>query len=313
MAPAKLAVVFLATLAILSLLPAQGSSGSLVVRNPVLTHHNGPLLKGNLSLAILWYGNFGRSHKSVIRKFIRSLNNDGTGLQPRVSTWWRMVESYQGAVLAGRRRASPPPIRVRVAKQTSDKTYSSGNILTQDIIPGLVKQATGGSRSLIAAIFTAKDVSVQGLCTGKCSLHGVVTTGQSQQLYMVVGNPVLECPYDCAWPFHKPKKGAVKSKVLKPPSGKVGADAMVVSLASALAGMVTNPYNTGFFQGHGRNQIEAVTACSKVFGTGAHPGYTGKVAIDGATGRAFNAHGWRAKFLLPGLWNPKTSSCWTLM
>ncbi|KAG6588346.1 Protein EXORDIUM-like 2, partial [Cucurbita argyrosperma subsp. sororia] len=90
---------------------------------------------------------------------------------------------------------------------------------------------------------------------------------------------------------------------------------MVISLASGLASVVTNPFSTGFFQlGQKASVIEASTACPGMFGSGASPGNTGKVLVDPLNGGAYNVVGLRGKkFLLPALWNPKTASCWTVM
>ena len=137
--------------------------------------------------------------------------------------------------------------------------------------------------------------------------------GPSNQLYMIVGNPETECPGSCAWPFHRPDYGP-QGVTLQPPNGNVGADSMVISFASALAGLVTNPYNDGFYDGPESDPKEASTICHGIFGSGAFPGYTGKVRVNPSNGGCFNAHGLKGKkFLLPALWDPKTSSCWTTM
>ena len=146
---------------------------------PVITHHGGPLLTGTLNLALIWYGNCGRVQKSTIRNFIKSLNNEGgrTNLQPQVSSWWQVVESYQSAVprAAHHGRHRNPKIIVNVAKQVADRSYKYGKILTTvDFIPKLVHDYTSEDPHLIPIIVTARDVTVQGLCNGKCADHGVV-------------------------------------------------------------------------------------------------------------------------------------------
>ncbi len=132
----------------------------------------------------------------------------------------------------------------------------------------------------------------------------------------MVGNPESECPGACAWPFHKSNHGP-QGVTLQPPNGNIGADSMVVHFASGLAGAVTNPFKTGFFQLGTKNDhelVEAATACPNIFGSGALPGYTGKVRVDPANGGAFNTHGYKGmQFLVPAIWNPRTSSCWTPM
>ncbi|XP_022719915.1 protein EXORDIUM-like 2 [Durio zibethinus] len=280
----------------------------------VMTHHGGPLLTGSLNVALIWYGNCGRVQKSTIRNFVKSLNNEGdrTNLQPQVSSWWQVVESYQSAVpgspLAGR---PSPKIIVKVVKQVTDLTYKYGKILTTlDYIPKLVQDATNGDPNLFPIIVTARDVTVQGLCTGKCADHGVV---DSNKPYIVVGNPETECPGACGWPFHQADNGP-KGMVLQPPNLNMAADSMVIALATALADTVTNPLSTGFYNGIQLNPIGPGLACRGIFGSGSFPGNPGKVHIDPTTGGAFNAHGNKGrKFLLPAIWNPKTSSCWTPM
>lgn len=140
-----------------------GSSASL-------TFHGGPLLTGNLNLSLVWYGRFGRVQKNVIRTFIKSLNyNAGAYLQPQVSSWWKVVEGYQEA--AGKMGS---PINVRVVKQVVDTNYSVGKVLNNDFLNKLfLQKVTGGDSNTIPVIFTARDVSVPGLCMGKCSDHGV--------------------------------------------------------------------------------------------------------------------------------------------
>lgn len=268
----------------------------------VLENHGGAVLRGNLDLSIVFYGRFGRVQKNTLRAFIKSLNlNAGPGGPPQVSNWWRMVGSYQpgGGV-----------ITVKVVKQYVDPNYALGKVMTKDFIKVLVQNAVAGLPKAIPVIFAARDVTVEGLCMGKCADHGLI----EQTPYVIVGNPETECPGACAWPFYKSDYGPAGT-ILKPPSGNVAADAMVVSLASGLASVVTNPFNTGFFDlGQKSHMIEAVTACPGMFGTGAAPGYTGKLTVDPRSGGAYNAVGFKGKkFLLPAIWNPSTKSCWTVM
>ncbi|KAL0552947.1 hypothetical protein IC582_006824 [Cucumis melo] len=267
-----------------------------------LDNHGGQMLKGKLDLSVVFYGQFGRIQKNTLRAFLKSLNQKGpAGSGSQVSSWWRMVSSYvPGAA----------EIKVKVVKQYVDPNYSLGKVMTRDFIKILVKNAVVGLPGAIPVIVGARDVTVEGLCMGKCAEHGVI----DKIPYVIIGNPETECPGACAWPFHRADYGPAGA-ILKPPSGDVGADAMVVALASGLASVVTNPYLTGLYQlGEKANMIEASTACPGMFGTGATPGYPGKVAVDPHTGGAYNAVGFKGKkFLLPALWNPKTSSCWTVM
>ncbi|KAJ7967178.1 protein EXORDIUM-like [Quillaja saponaria] len=266
-----------------------------------LTYHNGPILNGNVNLVLLWYGPFARVQKRSINSFLKSLNfNGGGNLQPQVSSWWQVVESYQSVARKGNGK-----IQVNIAATVNDPNYSIGKILNQDFIRILVQKVA--KPNTVVVILASRQVTVQGTCMGKCSQHGAI----GNQPYIIVQNPEYECPGECAWPFHKSDSGP-QGVVFTPPSGNVGADAMVISLASGLAETVTNPFNTGFFTPGRHDAVEATTACPAMFGTGAFPGNAGKVRIDPKTGGAFNAHGVKGRqFLLPALWNPKTSSCWT--
>uniref|UniRef100_A0A6N2KTU7 N-alpha-acetyltransferase 60 n=1 Tax=Salix viminalis TaxID=40686 RepID=A0A6N2KTU7_SALVM len=275
-----------------------------------ITYHGGPLLTGDLNLTLIWYGQFGRVHKNVIRAFVESLHyNAGANFQPQVSSWWNVIESYQEVAGKG-----GSPINVRVVKQVADLKYSAGKVVTGEFIQNVLQKVnTGGDPSTIPVILTARDVKMQGLCFTKCSQHGMLGGAQP---YIVVGNPESECPGSCAWPFQKPDKGPL-SITLNPPNGNLGADAMVIAFARALAEAVTNPYKTGFYQdksSKANKTVEAASACWGIFGSGAFDGYTGKVRVDPDTGGGFNGHGSRgSKFLIPAVWNPKTNSCWTLL
>ncbi|OWM67996.1 protein EXORDIUM-like 2 [Punica granatum] len=270
--------------------------------------HGGPLLTRSINLSLIWYGPFGRVQKRVIRTFISSLNyNGGANLEPQVSSWWRVVESYQSFARPGP-PGPAPPINVKVVKQEVDINFSVGKVLTVDFLNILAQKAAAGTPAgSLAVIFAGSGVTVQGLCMGKCSIHGL----NGPQPYLVVGNPEIECPGSCAWPFF-PSDYGPKGVILQPPNKNVAADAMVIALASGLAETVTNPFNNGFYSGIPTQPTEISDACPNMFGSGALPGYTGKVRIDPATGGAFNAHGPRGrKYLLPAIWNPRTNSCYT--
>lgn len=107
---------------------------------------------------------------------------------------------------------------------------------------------------------------------------------------------------------------ALQGFTLQPQSGDVGADSMLIQFASGLVNVITDPMQTGFVRGDNGRFIKVSDACKYIFGSKAFSGYTGKIRVDPRTGGAFNAHGKNgAKFLLPALWNPFTSSCWTLI
>ncbi|KAJ6866344.1 hypothetical protein NC652_037796 [Populus alba x Populus x berolinensis] len=89
---------------------------------------------------------------------------------------------------------------------------------------------------------------------------------------------------------------------------------MVINLATLLANTVTNPFNSGYFQGPPTAPLEAVSACTGQFGSGSYPGYPGRVLVDKVTGASFNAYGVNGrKYMLPAMWDPQSSACKTLV
>ncbi|WCJ27781.1 Protein EXORDIUM-like 1 [Euphorbia peplus] len=303
MAPCLSSLLPLLSFSLLLLSPSSLAATSSTTAD--LTNHGGPLLNGNLNLTFIWYGDFGRSTKNVMRVLVKSLSSNGVfSLQPHVTEWWKVVEGFHEAAGKGK-----GPINLQVGQQFTDPKCSAGKNVNADVIKGLVKKYNAGDPKAVPVIFTGRDVKVQGLCTGNCSFHGVL----ENKPYLIVGNPEKECPGQCGWPFMRADTGPIGVQ-MSPPNGNVGTDSMVIAFAQGLVNLVTNPFSSGFFQSNNNNTIEAGTACPRVFGTGALPGYTGKMRIDPDTGGSFNAHGTNGfKFLLPAVWDPKTHSCWTLM
>lgn len=58
---------------------------------------------------------------------------------------------------------------------------------------------------------------------------------------------------------------------------------MVISLATGLAGAVTNLFDDGNFQGTKEVHLEAVSKCTSIFGKGAYPSYPQEVVLDKMT------------------------------
>ena len=164
-------------------------------------------------------------------------------------------------------------------------------------------------------VLTAKDVSVDGFCMSRCGTHGstVPGRGSARGTYVWVGNSETQCPGQCAWPFHQPIYGP-QTPPLVAPNGDVGVDGMIINLATLLANTVTNPFNNGYFQGPATAPLEAVTACTGMFGSGSYPGYPGRLLVDKVSGASYHAHGANGrKYLLPAMWDPQTSACKTLV
>lgn len=286
-----------------------------------LTNHHGQLLTGNHSVNLLWYGRFTPAQRAVVADFLLSLSSpaSSSGPAPSVAQWWATTSRYH-----------PGAARLALGRQVLDPSLSLGRRLTESSLASLAARLAP-HRGSVAVVVTAPDVLVDGFCVSRCGLHASSSAqqptrgrpaqsqarpargGRGRFAYAWVGNAAEQCPGECAWPFHQPPYGP-QAPPLVAPNADVGMDGVVINLATLLAGAVTNPYGGGFFQGPAEAPLEAVTACTGVFGAGAYPGYPGQLLVDAATGASYNAVGVAGRrFLLPAMWDPKTSQCSTLV
>ncbi|KAG6775995.1 hypothetical protein NC652_014076 [Populus alba x Populus x berolinensis] len=284
-------------------------------QDPLLfQYHNGPLLTGEVSINLIWYGNFKPSQRAIVSDFIASVSSRRpTTAQPSVATWWKATEKYYNLVKT--KKTSPPLLSV--GAQILDESYSLGKSLSSKQIVQLASK--GGQKGAINVVLTSSDVAVEGFCSSKCGTHGssssakTINGKRSKFAYIWVGNSETQCPGQCAWPFHQPIYGP-QNPPLVAPNNDVGLDGMVINLASLLAGTATNPFENGYFQGPKEAPLEAASACPGVYGKGAYPGYAGDLLVDSATGASYNAHGVNGrKYVLPALFDPSTSTCSTLI
>ncbi|KAI3751579.1 hypothetical protein L2E82_22669 [Cichorium intybus] len=274
--------------------------------SPIMHNHNGPLLSGNISVNLIWYGNFKPSQKAIINDFITSLSIK-SHIQPSVATWWKTTDKYYSKT----KKAS-----LRLGKQVSDRGCSLGKSLTDKHLRQLA--AKGEPRNAVNIVLTANDVAVAGFCSSRCGTHGHGSSshvkGKNYRFaYIWVGNSVTQCPGQCAWPFHQPMYGPQGAPLIAP-NNDVGVDGMVINLASLLAATATNPFGNGYYQGDAGAPLEAASACPGVYGKGAYPGYAGDLLVESTTGASYNAHGTNGRmYLLPALFDPSTSKCSTLV
>ncbi|KAH0685091.1 hypothetical protein KY290_022367 [Solanum tuberosum] len=281
-------------------------------------YHNGPLLTGKISINLIWYGKFKPNQRAIISDFITSLSSSSTKIspnQPSVATWWKSIDKYFSLL----KSKKSSPLFLSLGNQIFDDSYSLGKSLKDEHIKQLA--AKGDQKNAINIVLTASDVAVDRFCTSRCGTHGSSLTPNNTPpkgkiykfAYIWVGNSEMQCPDQCAWPFHQPIYGP-QGPALVAPNNDVGSDGMVINLASLLAGTVTNPFGNGYYQGLADAPLEAASACPGVYGSGAYPGYAGNLLVDTTTGASYNAHGANGrKFLLPALFNPSTSSCSTLV
>lgn len=276
-------------------------------------YHNGPLLQGQISINLIWYGKFKPSQRAIVSDFIASLTSSRPiKPQPSVATWWKSIEKYYHLA-----KWKNSPLVLKLGSQILDQTYSLGKSLSNKQIMQLASK--GAQKSAINIVLTSSDVAVDGFCSSRCGTHGsaasaVKINGKASKFaYVWVGNSETQCPGQCAWPFHEPIYGP-QNPPLVAPNNDVGLDGMIINLAGLLAGTATNPFGNGFFQGPKEAPLEAASACPGVYGKGAYPGYAGDLLVDATTGASYNANGVNGrKYLLPALFDPKTSTCSTLV
>ncbi|EPS72395.1 hypothetical protein M569_02363, partial [Genlisea aurea] len=279
----------------------------------VFRYHGGALLTGKIAVNLIWYGEFTPRQRGIVSDFILSISETAAaaGKKPNVGEWWSYVERYRELV----RKYRSSSLSLYLGKEISDE-YSIGKSLSQDQIVELAGK--GDHKYAINVVLTAADVTVDGFCLSRCGTHGyenaVVGGRDYKYAYIWVGNSAAQCPGYCAWPFHRPIPGTgPQNPPLVAPNGDVGLDGVVMNLAALLAGTATDPFGNGFYQGSPEAPLEAATACAGVYGKGAYPGYPGELLVDPTTGASYNAEGVGGrKYLLPAIFDPKTSTCSTL-
>lgn len=267
-------------------------------------YHNGPLLAGNFSVNLVWYGKFTPSQRAIVSDFFASIAASSSA--PSVTMWWKGTDKYYHLT-----NTYPSTLSLSLGTQVVDQNCSLGKSLKSEHIVKLASKPPIGNA--INVVLTSADVAVEGFCSSRCGTHGSIgghaKTGARGSPYIWVGNSVAQCPGQCAWPFHQPIYGP-QSPPLVAPKNDVGIDGLVINLAGLLAGTVTNPFGNGFYQGPKEAPLEAASACPGIYGKGAYPGYAGELLLDKTTGASYNAHGVSGrKYLLPALYDPSSSTC----
>lgn len=314
------------------------SFGALSLRVPasplLLSYHRGPLLSGPepIKLCITFYGDFESSERSTLKAFLSSLSPSSSAERrslrsfltlsiedlstPSVSKWWSLTQRYtdsQGGYISQ---------RFEIRNERND-TYSLGKHLRASDMATLARRSVESSSALksnlLVLVFTAADVYVEGFCMHACGGHSWASFdeflsrpsrgGDGMVPFVWVGNPKMQCPGFCAWPFAKPQYGP-PMEPLRAPNG-MGIDGMIMTLAKILASTATNPFGDAYFQGDDATfGLEAGGVCLGQFGTGAYPGFPGRLLQDAHTDASYNMEGIDGrKFLVPWIWNPVTQAC----
>jgi hypothetical protein len=293
--------------------PSHGvNTSSLAPTSNAIQYHGGPLLTTpkTINIYLIWYGASSRKDRASITDFFASLSRSNGVVphqEPTAATWWKSLQTYVD------KAGNSVPGIIRLVKQIGD-IYSLGKNIKRAQIANYVKNKIE-TRVLpldsngIYLVLTARDVTAERFCMGSCGFHSsVAVSTKSRVVYAHVGDPSVQCPGLCAWPFSLPAYGP-PGPALVAPNG-VGADGVVINIATVLAGAATNPFNTGYFQGDPLAPLEAVTACPGIFGEGAYPGYPGNLMVDKISKASYNVYGANGrKFLLPAIWDLKSLKC----
>ncbi|EFJ38260.1 hypothetical protein SELMODRAFT_75490 [Selaginella moellendorffii] len=293
---------------------------ALVPETPlVLDYHGGPLLagKGSLDIYLVWYGSFTPAQKSIVRDFFASFDAKAANVAPTlpsVSKWWEVTARYKDG------NGTHVFEAIKVVKEIQDD-YSMGKKLDRNGTQELILRNVFSGRfpmdtDSFYLVLTAKDVAEHGFCQQSCGYHRhtnetLEPAKDPTMPYGWVGDSTVQCSGRCAWPFAHPRDffGPDKEPLL-PPNGDVGMDGLLINVATVLIGAATNPYGTGYYQGHHHAHLGAATACAGIYGKGAFPGHPGELLVDSKSGASYNAYGINGrKFLLPAVWDPDTKKC----
>lgn len=285
----------------------------------VLSYHKGPLLTGTspLNLYFLWYGAFSPAQQQILFDFASSFSPSPSIPSPSVSSWWATASSYtdlshshvsSSISLAAHASVQAPPPSPAAASFSLLRRVDIASVLLHSLQQGQLPLDEGG----VYFVFTAADIAVEGMCTSSCGFHEHLQLGTPGRkiVYAWVGNSAKQCPGECAWPFALPEYGPKGAVPLVPPNGDVGLEGMVMNMATLLAGAATNPFGNGYFQGPSTAPLEAVSACTGIFGPNAYPGFPGSLLTNPLSGASLNTHGANGRsFLLPSIWNPSSQTC----
>jgi hypothetical protein len=294
-----------------------GSSRFLVTPAEIkVPYHKGPLLVGAkggiLKVYLIYYGTFTAAQKNIFDCFFSSFADPKSAKgYPTVAGWWAMTKAYKDT------KNISVAQRVVLGGVYADAAYSLKKNLKQTDIESLVTASLKGGLPLdptgLYIVLTAADVVVQGFCANECGTHMFTSPSHETQNralpFAWVGNAAKQCAGYCAWPFAKPAPGTGPDvPPLKAPN-EVGADGMIINIASMLLGAATDPYGNGYYQGVAADPLEAAGVCGGIFGNNAYPGYAGDLLKTNA-GASYNVNGDKGcKFLLPWYFNPATKQC----
>lgn len=217
------------------------ASGAPIPGPNGITHYGGPLLRGEVGVYFIWYGDWGgNSALPILTDFAESIGG---------SPWFNIVTTYDDG------RGNQAGNSVSLAGASVDR-YSQGKSLDESGVQQIVERAIGsGALSADAGavyfVLASADVSeTSGFCTRHCGWHSHARIKGSDLKYAFVGNPD-RCPNACA-------------AQATGPNGNAAADAMASTVAAELAKAVTDPELNAWYDARGRENADK---CAWKFGS----------------------------------------------
>jgi hypothetical protein len=223
---------------------ASGSALSAQTSKPKkeskIRYHAGPVMLGTNHVYFIFYGNWAGQFaaQATITDFVVSLGNS----------------PYLGINTTYTDSAGTPLTTSLLWGSNINDAYSHGINLTQTDIASIVSSWILSEQvpldpQGIYFVLASDDVNMAGHCTDFCEFHHFTTVAGIEIRYAFVGNP-RRCPSKCA-------------AQLTGPSGDYASDAMINWIAHDIAGVLTNPNKTGWFDREGKENSDK---CLNKFG-----------------------------------------------
>ncbi|GLJ29368.1 hypothetical protein SUGI_0579140 [Cryptomeria japonica] len=278
-----------------------------------LKYHMGPVLSGDITVHIIWYGDWKPNSKQIIKDFLLSIS-DSRAQTPSVSEWWKTVQLYTD-------QTGKNISKTLILGTEKDDLYSEGKILTRLTVQTVIKNAVSAvsnplpvdSKNGVYLVLTSDDVSMQDFCRAVCGFHYFTFPSivGSTLPYAWVGNSGRQCADVCAFPFAVPSYVAKTGfKPFVAPNGDIGVEGMISVIGHELAELSSNPLVNAWYAGDDpTSPTEIADLCVGVYGSGGGGGYTGQVMNDKA-GATYNLNSIRRKFLVQWIWSPVLNACY---
>lgn len=210
-------------------------------RESRIRYHDGPVMLGSSNhVYFIFYGNWQdqSNAQATITDFVASLGG---------SPYLRINTTYHDS-------AGTPLSNSLLWASNLDDAYSHGRNLTDADIATIVSNSILSEQlpldpQGIYFVIASDDVEMAGHCTDYCEFHDFTNVAGIRTQYAFIGNP-RRCPSKCA-------------PQLSGPNGDFAVDAMINWIAHDIAGVLTNPSGTAWFDRLGKENSDK---CLNMFG-----------------------------------------------